>query len=159
MSAEIQSECTRACKKSATIWGPSSWKSLRARFRHTCNDLVPTHRVLRQLNLENARNLGLQIVPLHKIVGSSGRYLEFDLSFQPRRGRSDRWLSVAQAKRSGLPPVVLYKVGDAYFVVDGNHRVAVARANGREGIEALVTEIDGSQLRPEPSCQRLGYRV
>lgn len=159
MSAEKQSQCTRACKKSATIWSHSFWKWLRARFGHTCNDLVPTHRVLRHLNLENTRNLGLQTVPLQRIVGSSGRYLEFDLFFQPRRGRSARWLRIAQAKGSGLPPVALYKVGDAYFVVDGNHRVAVARASGRESIEAIVTEIDGSQLQPEPSCQRLGYRI
>jgi hypothetical protein len=41
-----------------------------------------------------------------------------------------------------LPPVELYKLGDAYFVKDGNHRVSVARAHGQAFIEAYVTEMD-----------------
>jgi hypothetical protein len=41
----------------------------------------------------------------------------------------------------GYPPIEVYKVGDVYFVRDGNHRVSVARANGLTTIEAYVTEI------------------
>jgi len=37
----------------------------------------------------------------------------------------------------GLP---LHKIGDSYFVEDGNHRVSVARYQGVETIEAEVTE-------------------
>jgi hypothetical protein len=114
---------------------------------------------LQHLNLKDTRDLGRQTVPLQKIVGSSGRHLEFDLSFRPLRGRSDRWLRVAQVNSNKLPPVSLFKVGEAYFIEDGNHRVSVAQANGRQSIEAYVIEIDPSPLQPEPSCQRLGYRV
>jgi hypothetical protein len=39
-----------------------------------------------------------------------------------------------------LPPVSLYKLGDAYFVLDGNHRVSVARYHGVPAVEADVTE-------------------
>jgi hypothetical protein len=54
----------------------------------------------------------------------------------------DRWVAVDVTMNSlrGLPPVELYKIGEAYFVVDGNHRVSVARANGNKDIEAVVTE-------------------
>jgi hypothetical protein len=40
-----------------------------------------------------------------------------------------------------VPPVELFKIGDVYFVRDGNHRVSVARANGVTHIEARVTEV------------------
>ena len=38
-----------------------------------------------------------------------------------------------------LPPVELYKLGNRYFVLDGNHRVSVARYQGVQWIEAEVT--------------------
>ena len=37
----------------------------------------------------------------------------------------------------------LYKIGDAYFVRDGNHRVSVARYHGVATIDAEVVEIRG----------------
>jgi hypothetical protein len=40
-----------------------------------------------------------------------------------------------------LPPVSLFKIGDAYFVNDGNHRVSVARQQGVEMIDAEVVEL------------------
>lgn len=134
-------------------------RRLRSKFGHKCNDLVPSSRVFQHLSLDDTHDLGLRTVPLEKIVGSSGRSQEFDLSFRPRRGKSERWLRVARANGDELPPVALYKVGGAYFIEDGNHRVSVAKANGKETIEAFVIEIDASQLRSEPSCQRLGYRI
>ena len=60
---------------------------------------------------------------------------------------------------TGLPPVTLYKVGDAYFVEDGNHRVSVARMSGQEFVRAIVIEVDSSTLTTEPSCTRLGFKV
>ena len=62
-----------------------------------------------------------------------------------------------------VPPVVLYKVGDVYFVVDGHHRVSVARQQGQEFIEAEVRECKvkvsvGPDLRPE-DLEVLGARV
>jgi hypothetical protein len=52
-----------------------------------------------------------------------------------------RWLSVAAARDQDevLPPVVLVRVGDVYFVRDGHHRISVALALGQLDIEAEVT--------------------
>lgn len=87
---------------------------------------------------------GLQDVPLDAIRGSVDRYRDFDLAFLPRRGGlRDRWSRVAVARSHGLPmpPVDLYKLGDVYFVRDGNHRVSVARSRGDRSIHAYVIEM------------------
>lgn len=86
---------------------------------------------------------GLQVVPLRYIVGSEGRCNDFDCAFRPLKTHTQqRWFNVARAYLSGvnLPPVALIRVGDAYYVRDGNHRVSVAKAFGQLDIEALVTE-------------------
>lgn len=144
------------------------WLALRGRLGEQCNDLVPTRRVLDQVelgstgDLSSARDLGRQTVPLKRIVGSRGRAADFDLAFRPRRdGLHGRWLSIARARYQNreLPPVRLLKVGRAYFVEDGNHRVSVARALGQETIDAFVFEIDASGLEEKRSCTRLGYKA
>ena len=87
---------------------------------------------------------GLQDIPLDAIVGSVGRYTDFNRDFLPQReGIQDRWARVmVQANGpTGLPPIDVYKVGDVYFVLDGNHRVSVARQLGATHIQANVTEI------------------
>jgi nucleotide-binding universal stress UspA family protein len=43
---------------------------------------------------------------------------------------------------AGWPPIDVYKVGEVYFVVDGNHRVSIARQEGFKSIEAMVTEFN-----------------
>lgn len=90
--------------------------------------------------------LGLRVVPLDKIVGSVGRYTDFDRAFLPSKGHlAERWKGIDRMmRRSGkLPPVSLYKVGEAYFVLDGNHRVSVARYHGVGWIDAQVTGVRG----------------
>jgi hypothetical protein len=76
-------------------------------------------------------------------VGSVNRYRDFDRAFLPSQARTEgRWESIGRAHLNNihLPPVKLYKIGDAYFVVDGNHRVSVAREMGQEFIDAEVQE-------------------
>jgi hypothetical protein len=88
---------------------------------------------------------GTQLIPLDHIVGSVGRYRDFDRAFLPLSGADEvRWqrLDVAMNELRDLPPIDVYKVGDVYFVRDGNHRVSVAKANGLTHIEANVTEVD-----------------
>jgi len=85
-----------------------------------------------------------EYVPLDKIVGSVGRYRDFTREFLPRSNISGtRWAKIDAALNSmeGVPPIELYKLGDVYFVRDGNHRVSVARANQIDRIEAYVTEL------------------
>jgi hypothetical protein len=138
------------------------WRRVRSFVGHNCNELLPAGRVLEALRGRETRDLGLQEVPIERIVGSSGRYRDFDLAFLPlRREKDGRWRRVAMADRQGfkLPPPLLYQVGDAYFVEDGNHRVSVASASGQETIEARVIAIDVSDLRIDQSCTRLGFKI
>jgi len=86
---------------------------------------------------------GVQTVRVDQIIGSLNRYHEFDRAFLPTHGGTgSRWQSVDRAfyQDVNLPPVLLYKVGEVYFVVDGHHRVSVAREQGQEFIEAEVRE-------------------
>jgi len=86
---------------------------------------------------------GVQTVLVDQIAGSLNRYHEFDRVFMPASDKlADRWQRVNRAfyGEVSLPPVVLYKVGQVYFVVDGHHRVSVAREQGQIYIEAEVRE-------------------
>jgi hypothetical protein len=96
------------------------------------------------LNVRGQRTLGHQTVPVGNIIGSEGRYHDFDRRFLPRTDViKGRWSSIERAMARGinLPPVVLYKISDVYFVRDGNHRVSVARQLGHIEIDAEVTEL------------------
>ena len=138
------------------------WRNLNSRVKHQCNDLVPAKDIFGKLDLQERKDLGLQTVPLEKIVSSTGRYRDFDLAYLPRRKEmEDRWVNIARLNYDGanLPPVILYKVREIYIVEDGNHRVSVARASGQETIPAMVIEVESSMLTPEPSCTRLGFKV
>ena len=86
---------------------------------------------------------GIKTLRVDQIAGSLNRYHEFDRAFLPKEDQlANRWQSVDRAfyREINLPPVVLYKVGEVYFVVDGHHRVSVAREQGQEFIEAEVRE-------------------
>ena len=99
--------------------------------------------VRRTLGADNRFYLGKKVVDVSKIVGSVGRHGEFDSDFMPVKANlSYKWRRVDRALRRGeeLPAVSLYKIGDTYFVVDGNHRVSVARYQGVEMIDAKVTQ-------------------
>ena len=89
-------------------------------------------------------------------MGSEGRFHEFDRAFYPRKERSkDRWLRIDQAHYDGvtLPPIELIKLGQIYFVRDGNHRVSVARARGHQLMDAYVTEVE---VAMEEGCVESG---
>jgi hypothetical protein len=92
----------------------------------------------------NMLRLGRRVVAVDKIVGSVGRSRDFDGGFLPiRRSLGERWKRVDRAFHRGteLPPVVLYELGNRYYVQDGNHRVSVARYQGVRWIEAEVTRL------------------
>jgi hypothetical protein len=98
--------------------------------------------VSNELGAFNRVRLGKRAVAMEEIVGSVGRFRDFDRTFLPTRGSLEtRWKRVDRAYHRGqeLPPVSLLKLGDAYFVEDGNHRVSVARYQGVEWIDAEVT--------------------
>lgn len=104
-------------------------------------DYAEVSRLLRGRELPERRR---EQIPLAAIVGSVGRYREFTRSFLPRDDHlQKRWAKVktAVAGLSGLPPIEVYRIGDYYFVSDGNHRVSVAREMGLTSIEAYVTPV------------------
>jgi hypothetical protein len=96
---------------------------------------------------------GMQVVPVKMIVGSEGRYHDFNKHFLPKAEHLRiRWQKVDQAhiKDIILPPIQLYEIGGAYFVRDGNHRVSVARAQGVGHIDAEVISLS-SEVNITPS--------
>ena len=96
---------------------------------------------------------GMRTVPIAKIVGSEGRYQDFNRYFLPRHGHlRGRWESIDRAhhRQIILPPVTLYEIGGVYFVRDGNHRVSVARLQGVEFIDAEVISL-GSRIALSPN--------
>jgi hypothetical protein len=116
---------------------------LRAIFARRSRDLIPYHEVRRRVSPEGESYRGVQTVPLSQIVGSMDRFQDFNREFFPRqRFTAGRWQNVDRAYYQDipLPPVQLYKVGDVYFVKDGNHRVSVARERGQQFIDAEVIE-------------------
>jgi len=89
------------------------------------------------------RALGIQAVPLDKIVGSVGRYKDFNQRFRLKKDLpSVRFERVLEAfkKKIILPPITLYQIKNEYYVLDGNHRVSASKKLGYEFIDALIIE-------------------
>ncbi|HET7477999.1 MAG TPA: hypothetical protein VFJ72_00645 [Rubrobacteraceae bacterium] len=111
--------------------------------------LLPFDRTRRTMGAVGGIRSGRIPVEISRIVGSAGKYDQFDDEFMPLRAASpERWKRIDRAFRSGaeLPPVSLYQMGGAYFVQDGHHRVSVARFHGAEWIDAEVTNF----MTPQP---------
>ncbi|MBI4730993.1 MAG: transcriptional regulator, partial [Chloroflexi bacterium] len=117
----------------------------RARFKAFLNRILNTlggqprnllsyDEVKEKLRIGGPVYRGVRVVPIEKIAGSLNRYHQFDRAFMPLEDQiANRWQSIDRAfyQDVSLPPVVLYKVGEVYFVVDGHHRVSVAREQGQ----------------------------
>lgn len=122
-------------------------EAILARLRGSSADLLPYEEVRKKLKGAEAQARGVKTIPLDAIVGSVGRYPDFTRKFLPKRDTNkDRWARVkmlmSNPTMAELPPIDVYKIGDAYFVADGNHRVSVAREQGATKIRAHVTEIE-----------------
>jgi hypothetical protein len=120
------------------------WEEVRGLLTGKSIDLLRFEEVKHALRLHDERYLGLQEIPVEKIVGSVGRYRDFTRSFLPRTNSvRSRWARLDAMARgpSGFPPIEVYKIGAVYFVIDGNHRVSVAKQLDALTIEAYVTEL------------------
>ncbi len=122
-------------------------------------DLLPFDRVRAGLRLRHVVDRGTQDVPLDLIAGTLGREREFNRAFLPReeslRGRWEEVEDLAEGP-TGFPTVELYKVGETYFVVDGHHRVSVARSLGVPTIEARVREfLSPVAIMPDSSIEEI----
>ncbi len=115
------------------------------------NELLPFDAV-KNLRPHGEHYRGMQAVELEKIIGSVDRYKDFDMGYLPKSNHVlDRWANIRRLKLQGteLPPIQVYKVGQTFFVKDGNHRVSVAQAEGQKYIDAEVIELD-VVVPPEP---------
>jgi len=108
--------------------------------------ILPFEEVVDALGRVEERYIGLQTIELDSILGTvdRGTHGGFDRQFRPTTARvRARWERIANAARRGepLPPISVYRIGDVHFVRDGHHRVSVARALGRDVIDAYVVEV------------------
>jgi hypothetical protein len=110
-------------------------------FRRHRSDLLVLEDATRRLRPSSRRHLGVRPIPVRQIVGTDSRGADFDRDFAPRRADVRRRLhALAEAFPDGhYPPIVVHQLGDAFFVLDGHHRVALARRQGIEHIDAEVT--------------------
>jgi hypothetical protein len=147
LNEQVDADFTRARRRARL-------RALGARLRreHTSNRLLSFDDVRREHAANNRLHRGTRVVEVDQIVGSVGRWRDFDRSFLPARASGgERWKRIDRAFQRGedLPPVELYEIGDAYFVVDGHHRVSVARYHDVPTVEASVAE-----FRPKRSAAR-----
>src|SRR5688572_24943850 len=103
-----------------------------ARLTGKSNELLSYDEVARKLKLQGRSDKGVQMIPVDAIIGSVGRYPDFTRTFLPRRSEDQqRWAKVKAVAMNplgeGLQPIEVYKVSEVYFVLDGNHRVSIAR--------------------------------
>jgi len=115
---------------------------LLTKLRGEPTELLSFEEVRQKLRLTSRAYRGVREVSLDLIIGSVGRYLDFTRTFLPLHDSlQPRWSKIAQLTADrGLGPVELYQVGESYFVLDGHHRVSVARQNNAPAIEAHVYE-------------------
>ncbi|HVS48014.1 MAG TPA: ParB N-terminal domain-containing protein [Candidatus Dormibacteraeota bacterium] len=122
-------------------------RSVRAILTRSARRLQSIEPVLEAAGLEGRAFGGVQEIPLDRVVGSAAapsKTGDFDPGFLPVNRRTrDRWTRIYLAMVEGdeLPPIDVYKVGDNYFVIDGHHRVSVARTLGRATINARVVDV------------------
>ena len=122
----------------------AAMQQILARFTGEQTELLSYDDIRKRLKVTNLRERGLQDIPVKKIIGSVGRYKDFSRSFLPKSDTSsERWARVKTAvdDLTGVPPIEVYQLGDAYFVIDGNHRVSIAQQLDAPTISAYVTEV------------------
>lgn len=124
------------------------WRAVRrvpGRY-HTLR-LPALDQVLKAARFEAKSSRGAQEILLDKVVGTvtAAKRVDFDSAFLPRATRQrERWSRLFAFMMAGVgdvPPIDVYQLEDSYYVIDGHHRVSIARALGRDRIEAKVTEI------------------
>ena len=158
LNEQVEADFTRARRRARL-------RALGARIRreHTSNRLLSFDDVRRELVANNRRPRGTRVVEVDEIIGSVGRWRDFDRSFLSARASvGQRWKRIDRAFQKGedLPPVELYEIGDAYFVVDGHHRVSVARYHDVPTLEAAVVEFHPKRPGgPVPTISNSEFRI
>jgi nucleotide-binding universal stress UspA family protein len=142
MSSSI-SDISRAINDFRSARQRAALQDVIGRITGRSNRLLSYEEVAQKLKLSARADRGIRQIPVRAIVGSVGRYTDFTRTFLPRQREDEqRWARLKAAVSPGqFPPIDVYKVGEVYFVLDGNHRVSIARQGGMEHIDAYVTEV------------------
>ncbi len=137
-------------------------RSLRTILTGRAQRLRSIEPVLRAAGFEGRAFGGVQEIPVDKIVGSvapDAKASDFDPAFLPLNRRTrERWTRIYQAMVEGdeLPPIDVYKVDGNYYVIDGHHRVSVARNLDRPTINARVINVrTRAPLAPDVDAEAL----
>jgi hypothetical protein len=95
-------------------------------------------------------DVGLHVVAVEQIVGSVGRWQHLRADFldraDPRLTTRHHRIAAAMDAGRPLPALHLYRLrgarrgADTYYVVDGHHRVAMARRLGQVYLDAHIIE-------------------
>jgi hypothetical protein len=111
--------------------------------RNRSRPLLSLDEVSKRLRAFEQTYVGIRPIPVAAVVGTVSRVDDFDRDFLPKRSKiQDRWQQVEESYPQGdFPPIVVYEIDGRYFVVDGHHRVAIARQRGIEFIDAEITEL------------------
>lgn len=140
-----QEEFSKAIKK-------ARFQTLLSRLQLERTELLSFYDIKELVKPKQQNYRGVKPIPISQIIGSEGRFNDFTNAFYPKKYMlKGRWASISSAHRNmvDLPAISVYKLGNAYFVRDGNHRVSVARATGGEFIDAEIVELD-SEIELEP---------
>lgn len=142
-------------------------KALINEIQHLLNPeetkLISFNDIRQLLKPNNEVYKGMQVIPTKNIVGSEGRYQDFDNHFFPKNNfLKMRWERVDMAHLTDvvLPPITVYELGGLYFVRDGNHRVSVAKSQGIEYIDAEVVSLQTEiKLKPGSTKEQMIKQV
>jgi len=123
--------------------------------RRAPNPLLTLDEVSKRLRAFEQTYVGVRQVRVGDIVGTVSRVNDFDRDFLPKRSKiRERWHSVEQRYPEGdFPPIVVYGLDGRYFIVDGHHRVAIAKQRGIEWIDAEITQLRSRWRLPPDADQ------
>lgn len=132
-------------------------------LNHDETKLISLSDLKKILKPKNEVYKGMQTIPINLIVGSEGRYNDFDNHFFPKNNfLKERWQNVDKAHLQDiiLPPIQVYELGGLYFVRDGNHRVSVAKMQGIEFIDAEIISLQSEiKLKPGSTISEMKKQV
>jgi hypothetical protein len=119
--------------------------------RRDAEPLLELDEVGRRLRVFEQSYVGVRPIRVDRIVGTVSRTSDFDRTFLPKRRDSEpRWRRVEELYAEGsFPPIQVYEVDGRYFLVDGHHRVAVARQRGVDYVDAEITRLRTRFALPE----------
>ena len=142
----VMDRSSRVAPYAHRLYSRARWahqrKQLLARLTGQDRRLFTLDEVGAQATVVQRYSIGTRTVALDQIRGTMSKADAFDIDFYPVHERTEnRWLQVATAflRGASLPPVELIQVGNHYFVVDGHHRLSVARTLKHTHIDAVIT--------------------